>query len=180
MQIRPQAKCYSRRIQASTVPSEPLRRGTSSSSKPAARTRHNRSVPPDPFVPESAKACPFCDPAPGRVLLDGGLARALWDGYPLNPGHVLVVPRRHVGSWFEATVDERNEMMRLTDEARQLVTGRYAPDGFNLGINDGVAAGQTIPHLHLHLIPRYVGDVDDPRGGVRWIIAERAAYWSNR
>lgn len=113
-------------------------------------------------------------------MVEGVAAMALWDSYPLNPGHVLVVPRRHVASWFEATAEEREEMLRLADEARRIVTERHAPDAFNLGLNDGPAAGQTVPHVHLHLIPRYAGDVGDPRGGVRWIIPERAAYWNRR
>lgn len=108
----------------------------------------------------------------------GVTAIALWDRHPLNPGHALIVPRRHVASWFEATAAERDEMLRLADDVRRLVAERHAPDGFNLGINDGHAAGQTFPHLHLHLIPRYRGDVADPRGGVRWIIPDRAVYWN--
>ena len=103
---------------------------------------------------------------------------ALWDGHPLSPGHVLIVPRRHVASWFESTTAEREEMVRLTDDARRILAEKRAPDGFNLGINDGAAAGQTVPHLHLHLIPRYRGDVPDPRGGIRWIIPDRADYWN--
>jgi diadenosine tetraphosphate (Ap4A) HIT family hydrolase len=102
---------------------------------------------------------------------------ALWDRHPLNPGHVLLVPRRHVASWFEATTAERDELLRLADDARQIVIERHSPDGFNLGINDGVAAGQSVPHLHVHLIPRFRGDTPDPRGGVRWVIPDRAAYW---
>lgn len=121
--------------------------------------------------------CPFCSPPPARVLIEGVATRALWDGYPLNPGHVLIVPHRHVASWFDATATEREEMLRLADEARRSLVETHAPDAFNLGINDGPAAGQTIPHLHLHLIPRYRNDVPDPRGGVRWVIPDRAAYW---
>ena len=102
----------------------------------------------------------------------------LLDSNPLNPGHVLIVPRRHVASWFESTTPEREEILRLADDARRILTGRHSPDGFNLGINDGAMAGQSVPHLHLHLIPRYRGDVPDPRGGVRWIIPDRAAYWN--
>jgi len=68
-------------------------------------------------------------------------------------------------------------MLRLADDAHQLIAELHSPDAFNLGINDGLAAGQTVPHLHLHLIPRFVGDVPDPRGGIRWIIPGRAAYW---
>jgi diadenosine tetraphosphate (Ap4A) HIT family hydrolase len=121
--------------------------------------------------------CPFCSPPHTRILFETALALGLWDAYPLNPGHVLVIPRRHVGSWFDATSAERDEMLQIADDARRLVAERHAPDGFNLGINDGPAAGQTVAHLHLHLIPRYRGDVADPRGGVRWVIPDRAAYW---
>jgi diadenosine tetraphosphate (Ap4A) HIT family hydrolase len=126
-----------------------------------------------------ARTCPFCNPLPQRILIDGISALALWDSYPLNPGHVLVVPRRHIASWFDATGAEHEEILRLADAARRLVIERHAPDAFNLGINDGPAAGQTVPHLHLHLIPRYAGDVRDPRGGVRWIIPDRAVYWKD-
>ena len=129
---------------------------------------------------ESSIDCPFCRIAAPRILAEGVEAVAFWDGHPLNPGHVLIVPRRHVASWFDATAAERDEMLRMADEARRIVVAIHAPDSFNLGINDGPAAGQTVPHLHLHLIPRYRGDVADPRGGVRWIIPERAAYWKER
>ena len=105
---------------------------------------------------------------------------ALTDSNPLNPGHVLIVPRRHVASWFDSTPPEREEILRLADDAHRMLKERHSPDGFNLGINDGPAAGQTVPHLHLHLIPRYRGDSPEPRGGVRWIIPERAAYWNKR
>ena len=101
----------------------------------------------------------------------------LWDTHPVNPGHVLIVPRRHVASLFDSTAAERETLLRLADDARRILAEKHAPDGFNLGINDGLAAGQSVPHLHLHLIPRYRGDVPDPRGGVRWIIANRAQYW---
>jgi diadenosine tetraphosphate (Ap4A) HIT family hydrolase len=126
------------------------------------------------------KKCPFCNLAPETILAEGPLALAVRDSYPLNPGHALIVPRRHVASWFDATAAEREEMLRLADDARRIIVERHAPDAFNLGINDGPAAGQTVAHLHLHLIPRYEGDVADPRGGVRWIIPERAAYWIKR
>ena len=126
----------------------------------------------------AGKNCPFCSPSLARIVIESPVAMGLWDSYPLNPGHVLIVPRRHFASWFEATAAERDEMLRLTDDARRIVIERHLPDGFNLGINDGAAAGQTIPHLHLHLIPRYRGDIPDPRGGVRSIIPDRAAYWN--
>ncbi len=129
-------------------------------------------------VTRPPKPCPFCNPPPGRVVLEGVAAMALWDSHPLNPGHVLIVPRRHVASWFEVTATEREQMLDLADDARRIVIEKHRPDAFNLGINDGAMAGQTVPHVHLHLIPRYRGDMPDPRGGVRWIIPERAGYWN--
>ncbi len=126
----------------------------------------------------TGRKCPFCAVAAARILHDSPLALAFSDAFPLSRGHSLVIPRRHVASWFETTDDERREMLRLLDDLRETLRRTHSPDGFNVGINDGAAAGQTVPHLHLHLIPRYAGDVQDPRGGVRWILPERADYWS--
>jgi diadenosine tetraphosphate (Ap4A) HIT family hydrolase len=83
-----------------------------------------------------------------------------------------------VDSFFEVDAAEREALMMLIDEAKRRLTQELRPDGFNIGVNDGEAAGQTIPHLHIHLIPRYKGDRPDPRGGVRWIIPDKADYWS--
>lgn len=101
----------------------------------------------------------------------------LRDGFPISPGHTLIIPKRHIGSFFETTPDERNELLSLLDRAQKNLQTEFNPDAFNIGINDGAAAGQTIHHLHIHLIPRYQGDQPDPRGGVRWIIPEKAKYW---
>jgi len=128
----------------------------------------------------AGKHCPFCQADPARVLYESTLAIALTDAFPVNPGHCLVIPRRHVGSWFDTTDDERREMLARLDEAKVAVECSHQPAGCNIGINEGVAAGQTVAHLHIHLIPRYVGDVADPRGGIRWVLAERADYWSTR
>jgi diadenosine tetraphosphate (Ap4A) HIT family hydrolase len=122
-------------------------------------------------------SCPFCTFNASRVLDQSALAVTLTDGFPVSPGHCLVVPRRHIASWFDATECERAEMLALLDAARLLVQQAHRPDGFNIGINDGKAAGQTVPHLHVHLIPRYAGDATDPRGGVRWVLPATAAYW---
>jgi len=100
------------------------------------------------------------------------------DGYPVSPGHTLVIPKRHVGSFFQVTPDERSDLLALLDDAKAQMGLEFKPDGYNIGINDGPAAGQTVPHLHIHLIPRYDGDRADPRGGVRWVIPEKANYWS--
>lgn len=122
-------------------------------------------------------ACPFCTLPADRIVASNDLALVVRDGFPISPGHTLVIPKRHFGSFFEATDEERDAMLTLLDQARHDIGGELAPDGFNIGINDGAAAGQTVPHLHLHLIPRFEGDVADPRGGVRWVIAEKARYW---
>jgi diadenosine tetraphosphate (Ap4A) HIT family hydrolase len=115
------------------------------------------------------------------------------DGYPISPGHTLIIPKRHTGSFFDTTTEERNALLELLDWAKADLTTPTVgallaaptnapplpkPDAFNIGINDGPAAGQTVPHLHIHLIPRYQGDMPDPRGGVRWIMPEKADYWS--
>lgn len=108
------------------------------------------------------------------------LAVVIRDAYPIATGHTLVLPRRHVGSFFDLELVEREAMLRLLDAARRELDGTLHPAGYNIGVNDGPAAGQTVPHVHMHLIPRFVGDQADPRGGVRWIFPERADYWSAR
>lgn len=124
--------------------------------------------------------CPFCEPTPGRVFLEQPHVRLLWDGYPISPGHALITPLRHIASWADASVDEQQAITQAIALAQLEIRKRHAPDGFNVGINDGAAAGQTVPHLHVHVIPRYVGDVEDPRGGVRWVVPAKADYWSER
>jgi diadenosine tetraphosphate (Ap4A) HIT family hydrolase len=133
-------------------------------------------------------SCPFCNPDNSRVILANDHAMAFHDGFPVTPGHSLIVPKRHIFSFFEATREEQAAMFDLLAEMRQLllnppqppfnkVGSLSVPDGFNIGINDGTAAGQTVMHLHILLIPRYSGDTEDPRGGVRWIMPKNAPYW---
>lgn len=119
-------------------------------------------------------SCPFC--VPPDVLLENVLAYVLRDLFPASPGHLLILPRRHVASWFETTPEERQALFELADVARRLIDAEFHPDGYNLGINVGEAAGQTIFHVHLHLIPRYRGDVANPRGGVRGVIPSKQSY----
>jgi len=121
--------------------------------------------------------CPFCTLEPSRIAGANALAVRFDDGFPITPGHSLIIPRRHFGSFFEATAEERTALLSLLDEAHAEAARTFSPDGFNIGINDGAAAGQTVPHLHIHLIPRRLGDVADPRGGVRWVIPDKARYW---
>lgn len=128
----------------------------------------------------ASPACPFCQPSPERTFHEGSLVLGLWDGFPVSPGHALVVPRRHIPTWFDATVEEQQELAAAVETARDAILARHRPDGFNVGMNLGAAAGQTVGHLHVHVIPRYAGDVEDPRGGVRWVVPERADYWTKR
>jgi diadenosine tetraphosphate (Ap4A) HIT family hydrolase len=125
-------------------------------------------------------ACAFCELSPERVLKRGELCLAFADCYPVSLGHTLVIPKRHVASFFSTTAEERAELFSLLDWCRSELIARHNPDAFNIGINDGKAAGQTVMHLHIHLIPRYAGDKPDPRGGVRWIFPGKADYWSRR
>jgi diadenosine tetraphosphate (Ap4A) HIT family hydrolase len=121
--------------------------------------------------------CPFCTLPRELLVFESELAFVIRDGYPVSPGHTLVIPRRHLASFFETTPEEQASLLKLLNLARIEIAQQFEPAGFNIGINDGAAAGQTVAHLHLHLIPRYAGDRDDPRGGVRWVLPEKAAYW---
>jgi diadenosine tetraphosphate (Ap4A) HIT family hydrolase len=105
-----------------------------------------------------------------------GLVYGLWDGFPVSPGHALLIANRHMPTWFDATSEERIALMTAMDSAKAIIEKDHRPDGYNIGINCGPAAGQTIFHLHVHLIPRYSGDVPDPRGGVRRVILQNASY----
>jgi diadenosine tetraphosphate (Ap4A) HIT family hydrolase len=128
-------------------------------------------------MPDSI-ACPFCPIKDREILAEHPLAAAITDSFPLTQGHTLIVPRRHVASFFELTTKERLAMLGLLDQAKAALDAKYSPSGFNIGVNDGIAAGQTVMHVHIHLIPRYRGDADDPRGGVRWIFPRKAEYWN--
>jgi diadenosine tetraphosphate (Ap4A) HIT family hydrolase len=122
--------------------------------------------------------CPFCSLPASRVAGQNDHAFWIRDGFPVSPGHSLVIPRRHVASFFEITVKEREALFQLLDQAKLAADAEFQADGYNIGINDGAAAGQTVLHLHIHLIPRFKGDLDDPRGGVRWVIPAKADYWT--
>ena len=123
------------------------------------------------------KPCPFCILAPERIIDSNEFGVTIHDGFPVSTGHTLIIPKRHIGSWFEIDAEEQLGLLDLLTRAKIALQDELNPDGYNIGINDGPAAGQTVPHLHMHLIPRYKGDIEDPRGGVRWIIPEKAKYW---
>ena len=113
--------------------------------------------------------CPFCEIINNdntlRIIEQNDFAIVVRDGFPITEGHTLVIPKRHVGSFFDITDEERQALLALVDSVKNTLDLELKPDAYNVGINDGAAAGQTVPHLHVHLIPRYKGDVDDPRGG---------------
>ncbi len=115
--------------------------------------------------------CVFCNGAlANERIAESPRFLALADGYPVSPGHARIVPREHVVSLADLTADALGEAFGLLAKARTLIDAAYRPDAYNVGINDGRAAGRTVDHLHIHLIPRYEGDVPDPRGGVRLIL----------
>ena len=123
------------------------------------------------------KECPFCKLPTDRIIDSNEFGFVIRDGFPISHGHTLIIPKRHVGSFFEITKVERDALLKLLDKPKETIDEEFHPDGLNIGINDGPSAGQTVPHLHMHLIPRYKNDQADPRGGVRWIIPEKAKYW---
>jgi len=124
--------------------------------------------------------CPFCNISADRVMRATENAIALEDAFPVSLGHTLVIPRRHVLSFFDLEREEQIALLDLLGWARTQVNTSHRPAGFNIGINDGAAAGQTVMHLHIHLIPRYIGDTPESRGGIRWIFPEKAAYWEQK
>lgn len=152
----------------------PLRK--SSSAPPAKGVKRGGASGEADDSAKTKSDCPFCDFKHFRVIHGNDLAMALRDEYPVSKGHTLIVPRRHVRSWSETTENERLAILELIDRIRERLDEDVQPDGYNIGINEGAAAGQTVLHLHVHLIPRYLDDVPDPRGGVRHVIPERGNY----
>lgn len=119
--------------------------------------------------------CPFCHPD-REIILKGACCYAIYDMFPVNRGHILVITNRHVGDYFELEQEEIEDLWETVRKVRDFLEENYAPHGFNVGFNVGEAAGQTIDHVHIHLIPRYSGDMEDPTGGVRHVIPERGKY----
>jgi len=132
-----------------------------------------------PYVHGMDKACPFCSLPPERVVADHDEVVVIRDGFPVSPGHTLIVLKRHAASFFDTTNEERQAILQALDRAKAALDAEFKPDGYNIGVNDGPPAGQTVPHLHIHLIPRYRGDQSDPRGGMRWIFPDKAKYWDD-
>lgn len=122
--------------------------------------------------------CLFCDKENEKlkIISENEFCFAIWDNNPVSLGHALVIPESHTVSFFDLKIEDIQEIFSLINEVKDIIKKEYSPDGFNIGVNDGIAAGRTVHHLHIHLIPRYVGDVPDPRGGVRHIIPGKGSY----
>lgn len=121
--------------------------------------------------------CPFCNPDSEReLLLETATAYAILDKFPVSNGHTLIIPKKHVSDYFQLSFKEQSACWFMLNKAKEILTESYKPDGFNVGININESSGQTIPHVHIHLIPRYAGDVTEPRGGIRGVIPERKDY----
>lgn len=121
--------------------------------------------------------CPFCKVEPSRIRFETEVGRAIRDLFPVADGHTLVIPRRHIGSIYEMTADEQDEIWDLTRRTRDLLIREVRPDGFTIGLNEGLAAGQSVAHANIHIVPRFLGDVPDPTGGIRAIFPHKARYW---
>ena len=120
--------------------------------------------------------CVFCRKPQSEIICENQLAKAFYDHYPVNRGHVLVTPKRHVETFFDATAEELSAINNLIFQVKEILENRYKPDGYNIGVNVNHAGGQTIFHLHIHIIPRYSGDVENPRGGIRKIKKNLVPY----
>jgi len=124
---------------------------------------------------ESVK-CPFCNPVADDIVAKNDLCYARWDRYPVSKGHLLVIPFRHTPDFFSMTAEERQAVLALIENCKEVIEEDFKPAGYNIGFNVGMAAGQTVMHCHCHVIPRYVGDVREPRGGVRGVVPGKRGY----
>lgn len=126
---------------------------------------------------KSNQNCPFCNPEKERELIvESATAYAIFDKFPVSEGHALIIPKKHISDYFDLSFKEQSACAYLLNKVKETIKKRFNPDGFNVGINIHESAGQTVPHVHIHLIPRYKGDVQEPRGGVRGVIPEKRNY----
>lgn len=129
------------------------------------------------FSADDKLKCPFCNIGSEReIIIESPMAYSIYDTFPISKGHSLIIPKRHCANYFELTSEEQSACWSMVNTVKQILMQKYNPDGFNVGINVNEEAGQTIPHVHIHLIPRYKGDVKDPEGGVRGVIPEKRIY----
>lgn len=129
---------------------------------------------------DKPNTCTYCSLSQARIFDETALSIAFKDVFPVSPGHTLIIPKRHVESYFDLTNQEREDMTALMIRVRGKLKEEFQPHGFNIGINEGFAAGQTVSHINMHLIPRHKGDVPEPRGGIRWIFPDKAPFWSQK
>lgn len=123
------------------------------------------------------RQCIFCNLDQDKeIIAENELVVAFYDSFPVNPGHSLIIPKRHVANYFDLSVEECVAMQALLKVVQTKVEERFHPDGYNIGVNVNVAAGQSVFHVHMHLIPRFLGDVEDPKGGVRGVIPSKQKY----
>jgi diadenosine tetraphosphate (Ap4A) HIT family hydrolase len=120
--------------------------------------------------------CPFCNAPADEIIMNNDLCFARWDKYPASKGHLLVIPFRHTPDFFSMTMDEKDAVIALVTECRGFLEEQFSPGGYNIGFNVGEVAGQTVMHCHCHVIPRYAGDVVDPRGGLRGVVPWKQVY----
>lgn len=131
----------------------------------------------EPHAQKTDKKCPFCELSKNvEVICETNLCLVFFDSFPVSPGHALIIPKRHVASYFDLTDDERQAMNELLLQVKNKLDERFHPDGYNIGVNVNQAAGQSVFHCHMHLIPRYKGDVDNPKGGVRGVMPSKQHY----
>ena len=120
--------------------------------------------------------CPFCNIVDKETVLESKYTFAIYDKFPVNKGHFLLISKRHISNYFSLSKKEKDDIWELADKAYNLLNKNFSPSGFNIGANINETAGQTIPHVHVHIIPRYKNDVADPTGGVRGVIPSRQKY----
>lgn len=120
--------------------------------------------------------CIFCNLSSERIIAENELCLAIRDGFPVSEGHTLIIPKRHVADYFDLTPNEIAAMQTMMKEIKCQLANELHPDGYNIGINVNAAAGHTVFHVHMHLIPRYIGDVANPKGGVRGVIPSKQKY----
>ena len=123
------------------------------------------------------KDCPFClNNLTSEIILENNFSYAIYDKFPVSKGHILIIPKQHNSNYFDLSLEEQKECLILLNNAKKIIDKEFKPDGYNIGINVNKDAGQTIWHAHIHLIPRYGGDVEEPRGGVRGVIPSKRNY----
>ncbi len=128
---------------------------------------------------EMDHSCTFCMYDRSKAIVENQFGFSILDAHPVSNGHCLIIPEEHQWDYFKLSKETRKGLDALLIAVKEHLDDSYSPDGYNIGINNGRAAGQTIMHAHIHVIPRYMGDTNDPRGGIRWIFPRRASFWES-